>query len=106
MGHVGFAGGDVAVFVDPEQNGAAEAVVLGEDAREHGQGFLGTVFVVGGDEHEVLAESEAFVALVDQGTGGGFSCVGILAGGVVFDSRLVARSAFLAVSFHFERVFF
>jgi hypothetical protein len=41
-----------------------EAEPLGEDAGERGAGFLGAVFVVAGEEDDVLAMAEAGVALI------------------------------------------
>ena len=55
--------------VDREQDGALEAVVQREDARERRQGLLGTVLVVAGQEDDVLAPAEARRALVHEGLG-------------------------------------
>ena len=60
---------DEAVLVHPEDDGAFEAVVLGEDAGEGGTGFLGAVFVVAGEEDDVLAYAGAGLALIDDGGG-------------------------------------
>jgi len=63
------AGLDVAVLVDAEEHGALEALVLGEDAGEGRAGFLGAVFVVAGEEDDVLACAGALGAFVDERLG-------------------------------------
>ena len=54
---IGGAGFDFALFIDAEEDGAFEAVVLGEDACEGWACFLGAVFVVGCDEDDVFTFS-------------------------------------------------
>ncbi len=54
-GNVGGAGFDFPVFVESEQDGAIESVVFCEDSSERGDGFLGSVFMVAGDEDEFFA---------------------------------------------------
>jgi hypothetical protein len=44
-------------------------VVQREDPRERGQGLLGTVLVVTGEEDDVFAPAEARRALVHEGLG-------------------------------------
>ena len=65
-GDVGDAGLDVAVLVDAVEDGAFETVVFGQDPGEGGAGFLGAVFVVAGEEDDVLACAGAGVAFVDE----------------------------------------
>ena len=47
-------GVDDAVGIEREEDGAFEAVALAEDFREHGQRFLAAVFLVAGEEDDVL----------------------------------------------------
>ena len=47
---------------------AVSSVVLGKDAGEGGAGFLGAVFVVAGEEDDVLAEAGACGAFVNDGS--------------------------------------
>ena len=70
-GDVRLAGLHLAVLVEPEENGAIEAVMLGQDAGERGQGFLAAILVIAGDEHEVLVLGDVRVALVLHRVGGG-----------------------------------
>ena len=69
-GNPGRPGFDVTVGVDPEDDGALEPVVLGENAGEGRAGFLGPVFVVAGQEDDVLALAKAGIAFVDDGGAG------------------------------------
>ena len=57
---------DDTVGVHPEDHGALEAMVLGQNAGEGGQGLLGAVLMVARYEDQVLAFSEALFALVDE----------------------------------------
>ena len=52
--------------VDGEQDGAFEAVMLGEDLGELRQRFLGAIFLVAADEDDVLALAGAVEAIVDD----------------------------------------
>ena len=57
---------DFALFVDPEQHGAIKAVMLAQDSRHHGHGLFAAVFLIGGDENDVLAFAGALSAGIDQ----------------------------------------
>jgi len=61
---VGGAGCDFALLVDSEENGRFEAVMFGKDAGEGGAGFLGPVFVIGGNKDDVLSLAGTGSALV------------------------------------------
>lgn len=50
----GVVGVDDAVGIEREEDGAFEAVALAEDFREHGQRFLAAVFLVAGEQDDVL----------------------------------------------------
>ena len=52
--------------VDGEQDGTLEAMMLGEDFAELRQRFLGTVFLVAADKHDVLALAGAVDAVVND----------------------------------------
>ncbi len=52
--------------IDGEEHAALEAVALREDARQGRQRFLRPVFVIAGDQHDVLAGARALDTLVDD----------------------------------------
>ena len=57
---------DFALFVDPEQHGTVKAVMLAQDSRHHGHGLFAAVFLIGGDENDVLAFARTLPAWIDQ----------------------------------------
>lgn len=57
---------EAGVRIDGEEDGAFEAVAIGEDLGEHRKGFLGAVFFVACDEDEVFALTRAGFAGVDE----------------------------------------
>ena len=67
-GHVIGSWLDLTLGIEAENHGALKAMVLGQDAREGRQGFLGSIFVVTGDEDEVLALAGATFPLIDKGS--------------------------------------
>lgn len=52
-------GGNFALVVDSEKNGGFKAVIFSEDTGKGGAGFLGAVFVIGGNKDDVLSFSRA-----------------------------------------------
>ena len=52
--------------IDGEQDGALEAVMLGEDLAELRQRFLGAILLIAADEHDVLALAGTVAAFVDE----------------------------------------
>ena len=68
--HVVGPGLDFALGVHSEHDGALEAMVLGQDAGEGGQSFLGAVLVIARNEDQVLAFPETLFAFVDERSGG------------------------------------
>src|SRR5205823_146297 len=66
-GNIRFAGLDGArLGVDAEKDRAFEAVMLREDARQRWQRLLRLVFVIAGDEDDMLALAGAAGALVNK----------------------------------------
>ena len=59
-----------AFGVDPEDNGALEAMVLGQDTGKGRQSLFGAVFVVARYEYEVFTFAETLCAFVDERGGG------------------------------------
>ncbi len=57
---------DEAFLVDGEEDGGVEAVMRGQDFREHRYGLLAAVFLIGGDEDDVFSFSRAFAAGVGE----------------------------------------
>ena len=57
---------DFTLFVDPKQHGAVKAVMLAQDFRHHRHGLLAAVFLIGGDENDVLAFAWTVAAGIDQ----------------------------------------
>jgi hypothetical protein len=60
---------DEALVVEGVEDGAVEAVMGAEDLRQHGHGLLAPVFLVGGDEDDVLTFAWAFAAGISQPLG-------------------------------------
>ena len=60
---------DEAILIHAEDDGAFEAVMFCEDAGEGGAGFLGAVFVIAGEEDDVLAKTWSGLAFIDDGGG-------------------------------------
>jgi len=71
-GDVGLVDGvDGAVLgVEGEEDGASKAVVDGEDAGEHGHGLFRAVFLIAGEQDDMLTLTGARRPLVDEGSGG------------------------------------
>ena len=64
---MGIAGDDGAgLRIDVEQHGALEALMLGQDSCEGGQGFLRAILVIAREKNDVLALARASGALVDE----------------------------------------
>lgn len=61
---VGSPGGNFPLVVDSEKNSGFEAVIFSEDSSKGGAGFLGAVFVIRGNEDDVLSFSRAGRALI------------------------------------------
>ena len=61
---VGSPGGNFPLVVDSEKNSGFKAVIFSEDSSKGGAGFLGTVFVIGGNEDDVLSFFRAGRALI------------------------------------------
>ena len=61
----------MAVFIEPKEHGALEAIALGQDARDGRAGFLAAIFVVAGDKDDVFALARPFGTLINQRTGHG-----------------------------------
>ena len=61
----------MAVFIEPKEHGALEAIALGQDARDGRAGFLAAIFVVAGDEDDAFALAGPFGTLINQRTGHG-----------------------------------
>ena len=59
-------------LIHPEDHGTFEAMVLGENAGDGRADLFGPVFVVAGEEDDVLTDTYALLALVDNGSVGGF----------------------------------
>ena len=57
---------DFALFVDPKQHGAVKAVMLAQDFRHHRHGLFAAVFLIGGDENDVLAFAWTVPTGIDQ----------------------------------------
>jgi hypothetical protein len=55
-----------ALLIHPEQYGTPQAMMLGQDPPQHRQCFLGFVLVVAGDQHHLLAFTQAVGPLVNQ----------------------------------------
>ena len=55
-----------ALFVDPEQHGTVKAVMLAQNSSHHWHGLFAAVFLIGGDEHDVLAFAGTVTARIDQ----------------------------------------
>ena len=68
-GDAGGAGLDETVLVHAEDDRAFESEALCEDSREGRAGFLGAVFVIAGEEDDVLADAWAGIAFIDNGGG-------------------------------------
>ena len=67
-GRLGISGDDGAgLRIDVEQHGAFEALMLGQDACEGGQGFLRAILVIAREKNDVLALARASGALVHEG---------------------------------------
>ena len=67
-GRLGIPGDDGAgLRIDVEQYGALEALMLGQDSCEGGQGFLRAILVIAREKNDVLALARASGALVDEG---------------------------------------
>ena len=60
-----------AVRVDREKDDTIETVFLAEDLAEHGHGLLGAVFLVAGNENDLLAVGGAFLRRQVETVGGG-----------------------------------
>ena len=63
------AGVDQTIFVDGVEHGTIKAVMGTEDLREHRHRLFAPVFLVGGDEYDVLPLAGAFTAFVGQPEG-------------------------------------
>jgi len=61
---VGSSGGNFPLVVDSEKNSGFKAVIFSEDASKGGAGFLGAVFVIRGNEDDVLSFSRARRAFI------------------------------------------
>ena len=56
---------DFALFVDAEQYGTVKAVMFAQDSCHHGHGLFTAVFLIGGDENDVLAFAGTVTAGID-----------------------------------------
>ena len=56
--------GDFVLVVDSEKNGGFKAVIFSEDTGKGGAGFLGAVFVIGGNKDDVLSFTGTGSALI------------------------------------------
>ena len=60
---------DSGVGIDGKQDRTLEAVMVGEDAAKLAEGFFGAVFVVAGDENDVLALAGSGGAFINHPLG-------------------------------------
>jgi hypothetical protein len=69
-GDVGVAGLELSgLLINSEEHGAFESVVLGKDAAQHRQRLLGLVFMIAGDQDDVLALAGSVGAFIDERRG-------------------------------------
>ena len=68
-GHVRLSRLNHTTRIDTKQHSAPKSVVFRENSRQSGQRFLGPVFVIAGNEHDVLALAWTVSAGVDERIG-------------------------------------
>ena len=57
---------DFALFVDPKKYSTVKSVMLAQDFRHHGHRLFAAVFLISGDENDVLAFAGTVTAGIDQ----------------------------------------
>jgi hypothetical protein len=70
--HAGNLGGtrlDMAIVIQTKEHGALEAVAMGQNTGNRRACFLAAVFVVTGNEYNVLALADSRLSLISEGLG-------------------------------------